>query len=159
MDSSKSAVVLTAAVPSAATPAVIGRNFSPIPEILSPTFSIAAPASPIFTRAVWEFAASCCKSCRLCSVSIISLCRASYCSGETGFPNSSDTCFACCFREESSSDVSLISFCSWSYFSCEISPFASCSSAFLLCSFSSFSLVLVSSIFCLIGSYFVFQSS
>ena len=159
ISASNSAPVLTASVPSPATAPVTGISFSPTPEILSPTSCIFSPTADILERATLELFASCCKFWSSCSVSIISRCKASYCSGEIGFPNSSETSFADCFKAFNSSDVDLISFCSWSYFSCEISPFASCSSAVLDCSFRSFNLVSVSPIFCLIGSNFAFQSS
>jgi len=53
MDASKSAVVFTAAVPSPRIGTVTYFvRFVPTVAILSPTFSIDAPASPIFTSAV-----------------------------------------------------------------------------------------------------------
>ena len=159
MDSSKSAVVFTAAAPTPATVAVTGRNFFPTPSISCPTFWNLSPAALICCNVVLAFPAWSSRDLSCCSVSAISLCRASYCSGATGFPNSSDTSLADFWSVFNSLEVFLISSCRASYFSCDISPFANCSSAFLDCSFRSPSFFLVSSICFLIGSYFSFQAS
>ena len=76
---SKSEAVFTAAVPRAVTPAVMGRSFSPAPDILPPTFWRTSPASPIFCRAEPAFFASVSRRFNSFSVSTISRCKASYC--------------------------------------------------------------------------------
>ena len=118
MAESKSAPVLTAAVPSAVIPAVTGSSFSPAPEILSPTFCITSPAAPIFANAVLVLSASVCRFRNSCSVSIISRWRASYCSCEMSpFARAVFACSAAVLRVSSFSFVeetaSANSFCFW----------------------------------------------
>ena len=81
---SNSAVVLTTAVPRAATAAVTGRNFSPADVMELP---ISLSFAPFAARSCsLEPASLLCfsRDFRLFSVAIISRCRASYCSWEIG---------------------------------------------------------------------------
>ena len=80
MADSKLAAVVTAAVPSPATAAVTGIIFSPIEDTLSPVLLSFSPAAAIFCNAVEELLACASSFFSSFSVSMISLCRASYCS-------------------------------------------------------------------------------
>ena len=131
---SKSAAVLTAAVPTAAIGTVTCVvKVVPTSAILSPAFSSISPASPSFTKAVREFSASRWRFCSSCSVSMISRWRASYCSCEMSpFARAVFACSAAVFRVSSFSLVAVTasarSFC-----------FCDSSSVLVGSSFSSFS--------------------
>ena len=75
---SKSAEVLMETAPRPATAVDTGIIVLPAPVIVSPTFSIFFPASSILERTLLVVSASCCRRRSSSSVSIISLCRASY---------------------------------------------------------------------------------
>ena len=77
---SKSAAVLTAAVPKPVTAAVTGKNFLPTPSTAEPTVCIFSPTASILARVVLVTAACSCRDLRFCSVSTISRWSASYCS-------------------------------------------------------------------------------
>ena len=115
MAESKSAEVLTAAAPTPATAAETGMTFFPALVIESPTFSSFFPVSSILARTELVLDASCCRRFSSSSVSMISLCRASYLSWPR-FPSSS-----CCFA------------CSWAVFKASSFSFVA-----LMASFSSF---------------------
>ena len=77
---SKSAAVLTAAVPKPVTAAVTGKSFLPTPSTAEPTVCIFSPTASILARVVLVTAACSCRDLRFCSVSTISRWSASYCS-------------------------------------------------------------------------------
>src|SRR5574344_2020042 len=102
--SSKSAVVFTAAAPTATIGAVTAvESVFPTPDILFPTFSRALPALSSFVKASFALAAS---LSSFCSVAMISLCRASYLS----FPRSpfSIWLLACSWAVLSASSLSFV---------------------------------------------------
>ena len=118
MAESKSADVFTATAPSPATAPETGITARPAPAIVSPTFSSFFPASSIFERTELVVSASCCRRRSSSSVSMISLCRASYLSCPS-VPFSS-CCLACSWAVFSASSFSLVaptasfrSFCFW----------------------------------------------
>ena len=78
IEDSKLAAVVTAAVPSPATAADTGSIFSPTDETLSPALFKLSPVAAIFCKATEDWLACFSKSFSFCSVSTISLCRASY---------------------------------------------------------------------------------
>ena len=96
--SSKSAVVFTAAAPTAAIGAVIAaESFVPAEDRESPMDCRDFPASPRFVRAADAFAASVVSFSSSCSVRMISLCRASYLS----LPSSPRSICSCACRDAS----------------------------------------------------------
>ena len=118
MAESKSAEVLTAAAPRPATAADAGITAFPAFVIELPTFSNFFPASSILERTLLVVSASLCKRCSSCSVSMISLCKASYLSWPS-VPFSS-CCFACSWAVFRASNFSFVaemasfsSFCFW----------------------------------------------
>ena len=118
MAESKSADVFTATAPSPATAPETGITARPAPAIVSPTFSSFFPASSIFERTELVVSASCCRRRSSSSVSMISLCRASYLSCPS-VPFSS-CCLACSWAVFSASSFSFValtasfrSFCFW----------------------------------------------
>ena len=105
--SSKSAVVFTAAAPTATIGAVTAvESVFPTPDILFPTFSRALPALSSFVKASFALAASLASFSSSCSVAMISLCRASYLS----LPRSplSIWVLACSWAVLSASSLSLV---------------------------------------------------
>ena len=159
MEASNSPVVLSAAAPMPATAADTGSIFFPTPAMALPADSNFLPASPTLASTLLVFAASFWRFLSSSSVSMISRWRASYWSGEMGFPNSSSQALDASWRVLSLSSVSWISFWSASYFSCEIFPSASCWSASFAFSFSSFRWAEVSSISFWMASCFAFHAS
>ena len=106
MEVSKSAAVFTAAVPRPPMTVVTPIIFFPAPAMVLPAFSNFPPTSLIFARVVLVLAASSCRRCSSCSVSTISLCRASYLSCPS-VPFSS-CCFACICAAFSVSSLSFV---------------------------------------------------
>ena len=104
---SKSAAVFTAAVPSPVTTPVTGSSFCPTEEILFPTVCSFSPVAPIFCSAVADWFACSSRLRSLCSVSTISLCRASYWSWEiVPFRSASSACCCAVFKVSNFSLVS-----------------------------------------------------
>ena len=115
---SKSAAVFTAAVPRPITASEAGMTLLPTPVILSPTASNLPPTSSILARVALVVTASSCRRRSSCSVSMISLCRASYLScPRSPFSSCSFACRCASLSVFSFSEVapmaSLRSFCFW----------------------------------------------
>ena len=108
MAESKSAAVFTATVPSptigVVTPLV---RVAPTPEILSPRFFKSSPVAAIFWIATADWFACSSRFFNFSSVSMISLCKPSYCSWVISpFASASFACSAAAFKVSSFSFVS-----------------------------------------------------
>lgn len=136
MEDSKFAAVATAAVPRPVTAAVTGSIFSPTEEMASPVVFNFSPVAEIFCKAVAEVFACSSNFFKSCSVSMISLCRASYCSLLISpLARAVLACSAAVFKVSSFSLVSLTA-------SAKSFSFCARSSVFPGSSFRSFSLPL-----------------
>ena len=90
------------------TAAVTGISFCPTPSMAEPTPCSFSPAAPIFCNATKDCSAYRSRSRRACSVSAISLCRASYWLLEISpFASASLACCPASFKASSFSFVSL----------------------------------------------------
>ena len=141
MELSKSAAVFTAAVPSPVTAAVTGSIFSPADVSDSPIFPDVSEISASFAD---PDPTSFSSDCRLCSVSMIVLFRASYCSWDT-FPSWNFCCTSpsSFFRSSSFSFVFPISSDSALCFCCNSSVFVGSSFSNLSISLSSVCVVFI----------------